>query len=87
MRHRINLSLSDILTLQDAVALALIVMVWSSLHLNIQNITTVEFGEVDAIKNGTQGSLKINFYEDATIPGTSTFVNGDFSSTMFELSA
>ena len=82
-----NLSLPDILTLQDAAGVSIDsngVVSYTFEH-PVYDITTVEIGEVDAIKNGTQGSLKINFYEDATIPGTSTFVNGDFSSTMSEV--
>ena len=82
-----NLSLPDILTLQDAAGVSIDsngVVSYTFEH-PVYDITTVEIGEIDAIKNGTQGSLKINFYEDATIPGTSTFVNGDFSSTMPEV--
>ena len=82
-----NLSLPDILTLQDAAGVSIDnngVVSYTFEH-PVYDITTVEIGEVDAIKNGTQGSLKINFYEDATIPGTSTFVNGDFNSTMPEV--
>ena len=38
----------------------------------------IQIGEIQS--NGQDGSdLKINFYEDASIPGTSNLLNGDFS--------
>ena len=38
----------------------------------------IEIGEI--VSNGQDGSaLKVNFYEDASIPGSSNLVNGDFS--------
>ena len=41
----------------------------------------IEIGEVDAVRNGQNGTaLRINLYHDATIPGTSFVSNGDFSS-------
>ena len=47
---------------------------------------TIEIGKVDDTKNGQNGTtLRINFHADATIPGTSNIVNGDFSTTMQEV--
>ena len=47
---------------------------------------TIEIGKVDDTKNGQNGTtLRINFHADATIPGTSNIVNGDFSTTMAEV--
>ncbi|GIR86526.1 MAG: hypothetical protein CM15mP85_31500 [Rhodobacterales bacterium] len=41
---------------------------------------SIEIGEIDGTKNGQNGkALRINFYPDATIPGTSNILNGDFS--------
>jgi flagellin-like hook-associated protein FlgL len=38
----------------------------------------IEFGEI--VSDGQNGSaLRVNFYEDASIPGTSELANGDFS--------
>ena len=43
-------------------------------------VGAIEIGEVDATRNGQNGTpLRINFYPDATIPGTSDLANGDFS--------
>ena len=40
----------------------------------------IEIGEVDAARHGQNGTaLRINLYPDATIPGTSNILNGDFS--------
>ena len=47
---------------------------------------TIEVGKVDETKNGQNGTtLKINFHADATLPGTSNILNGDFSQTMAEV--
>ena len=47
---------------------------------------TIEFGEVDSVKNGLNGtSLRINLHADATIPGTSNLKNGDFDDTINEV--
>ena len=47
---------------------------------------TIEVGKVDETKNGQNGTtLKINFHADATLPGTSNILNGDFSQTMLEV--
>ncbi|MDA9672901.1 flagellin [Paracoccaceae bacterium] len=47
---------------------------------------TIEIGKVDDTKNGQNGTtLKINFHADATIPGTSNIINGDFSKKMSEV--
>ena len=47
---------------------------------------TIEIGKVDDTKNGQNGTtLRVNFHADATIPGTSNLLNGDFSSTMAEV--
>ena len=46
----------------------------------------IEIGKVDDTKNGQNGTtLRVNFHADATIPGTSNLLNGDFSSTMAEV--
>ena len=43
-------------------------------------VGSIEIGEIDGTKNGQNGAaLRINFYPDATIPGTSNILNGDFS--------
>ena len=43
-------------------------------------VGAIEIGEVDATRNGQNGTpLRINFYPDATVPGTSDLANGDFS--------
>ena len=40
----------------------------------------IEIGEIDATRDGQNGSaLRVNLYPDATIPGTSNILNGDFS--------
>ena len=47
---------------------------------------TIEIGKVDETKNGQNGTtLRVNFHADATIPGTSNLINGDFSNTMAEV--
>ena len=39
----------------------------------------IEIGEIDATRDGQNGTaLRINFYPDATIPGTSNLLNGNF---------
>ena len=82
-----NLPVQDVLNLQDTggVSIDSDGVVSYTFDHPVYDITTVEIGEIDPVKNGTDGTLKINFYDDATIPGTSTFVNGDFSSTMSEV--
>ena len=43
-------------------------------------VGSIEIGEIDAIRDGQNGTaLRINFYPDASIPGTSNLQNGDFS--------
>ena len=43
-------------------------------------VGSIEIGEIDAVRNGQNGTaLRINFYPDASIPGTSNLQNGDFS--------
>ena len=40
----------------------------------------IEIGEIDATRHGQNGrALRVNLYPDATIPGTSNILNGDFS--------
>ena len=47
---------------------------------------TIEVGKVDETKNGQNGTtLRINFHADATLPGTSNIINGDFSQSMLEV--
>ena len=41
---------------------------------------SIEIGEIDPTSDGSQGVLKINFYDDATIPDSGNLVNGDFES-------
>ena len=51
-----------------------------------QGNKVIEIGKVDEIKNGQNGTtLRINFHKDATIPGTSNLINGDFSQTETEI--
>ncbi|WP_292311277.1 hypothetical protein, partial [Marivivens sp.] len=46
----------------------------------------IEIGKIDKVKNGSGGSpLRINLFADATIPGTSNILNGDFSATDQEI--
>ncbi len=81
-----NLGKADILTLQDTAGISIDGNVVSyTFNHPIQGNTKVAIGEVDATKNGSQGLLKINFYPDATVPGTSDLANGDFSATMDEV--
>ena len=43
-------------------------------------VGSIEIGEIDATRDGQNGTaLRINFYPDASIPGTSNLQNGDFS--------
>ena len=82
-----NLGRPDLLTLQDTGPIKIDgngVISYTFNHPE-QGNTTVEIGEIDANKNGSQGILKVNFYADATIRGTSDLLNGDFSSTMTEV--
>ena len=82
-----NLGRPDLLTLQDTGPMKIDgngVISYTFNHPE-QGNTTVEIGEIDANKNGSQGILKVNFYADATIRGTSDLLNGDFSSTMTEV--
>ena len=81
-----NLGRTDILTLQNTAGITIDgnVVKYTLNHPVLGN-TQVAIGEVDANKNGSQGLLKINFYPDATVPGTSDLANGDFSSTMDEV--
>jgi flagellin-like hook-associated protein FlgL len=82
-----NLGRPDLLTLQDTGPVKIDgngVISYTFNHPE-QGNTTVEIGEIDANKNGSQGILKVNFYADATIRGTSDLLNGDFSSTMTEV--
>ena len=82
-----NLGRPDLLTLQDTGPVKIDgngVISYTFNHPE-QGSTTVEIGEIDANKNGSQGILKVNFYADATIRGTSDLLNGDFSSTMTEV--
>ena len=40
----------------------------------------IEIGEIDAARHGQNGTaLRVNLYPDATIPGTSNILNGNFS--------
>ena len=81
-----NLGKADILTLQDTAGVTIDGNVVSyTFNHPIQGNTKVAIGEIDATKNGSQGLLKINFYPDATVPGTSDLANGDFSATMDEV--
>ena len=42
-------------------------------------VGSIEIGEIDATRDGQNGTaLRINFYPDATIPGTSNLQNGNF---------
>ena len=82
-----NLGRADLLTLQDTANITIDgdgVVTYTFDHPN-QGITTVEIGEIDETQNGSEGVLRINFYADATISGTSNIVNGDFSSSMPEV--
>ena len=82
-----NLGRADLLTLQDTANITIDgdgVVIYTFDHPN-QGITTVEIGEIDETQNGSEGVLRINFYADATISGTSNIVNGDFSSSMPEV--
>ena len=81
-----NLGKADLLTLRNTAGISINgnVVSYTFNHASQGNIT-VAIGEIDGTKNGSDGILKINFYEDATIPGTSDLVNGDFSSTMAEV--
>ena len=46
----------------------------------------IEIGVVDEVKNGQNGTtLRINLHHDATVPGTSNLLNGDFSKTDEEI--
>ena len=46
----------------------------------------IEIGKIDEAKNGSGGApLRINLFADATIPGTSNILNGDFSATDQEI--
>ena len=81
-----NLGKADILTLQDAAGVTIDGNVVSyTFNHPTQGNTKVAIGEIDATKNGSKGLLKINFYPDATVPGTSDLANGDFSATMDEV--
>ena len=81
-----NLGRADILTVQNTAGITIDgnVVKYTLNHPVLGN-TQVAIGEVDPTKNGSQGVLKINFYPDATVPGTSDLANGDFSSTMDEV--
>ena len=46
----------------------------------VDELITVEIGEVDTEQDGTLGTLKINLYGDATTPGSGNLLNGDFES-------
>ena len=48
-------------------------------HADHGNVS-IEIGEIDPTSDGSQGVLKINFYDDATIPDSGNLVNGDFES-------
>ena len=81
-----NLGKADILTLQNTAGITIdgTTVSYTLNHPSLGN-TKVAFGEIDSVKNGNQGKLKINFFADATVPGTSDLANGDFSSTMDEV--
>ena len=46
----------------------------------LDDLITVEIGEIDTEQNGTLGTLKINLYGDATTPGSGNLLNGNFES-------
>ena len=55
------------------------VISYSFNHADHGNVS-IEIGEIDPTSDGSQGVLKINFYDDATIPDSGNLVNGDFES-------
>ena len=82
-----NLGKADLLTLQNTAGVTISdngIINYTFNHPSRGN-TTVAIGEIDATKNGAQGLLRINFYQDATIGGTSNLINGDFNSDMPEI--
>ena len=77
-----NLGTTDSLTMEDTANITIDdnnVISFNFTDLDHGNVT-VEIGEIDALADGTQGRLKINFYGDATIPESGNLVNGDFES-------
>ena len=45
----------------------------------------IEIGQIDEGRNGVGGALGVKLFADATIPGTSSIANGDFSQSMQEV--
>ena len=76
-----NAELSDDFTLVPGNGAAGTITVNSNIVSYVDPIVgSIEIGEIDATRNGQNGNaLRINFYPDATIPGTSNILNGDFS--------
>ena len=75
-----NLARADLLTLEDTGNITIDEngIVYSTFEYLSQGEITLAIGEIDATKNGSAGILKINFYEDATIPDSGNLINGDF---------
>ena len=77
-----NLARADLLTLEDKGRITIDGngVVYSTFNYLSQGEITLGIGEIDATMDGSQGILKINFYEDATIPDSGNLTNGDFES-------
>ena len=75
-----NLARADLLTLEDTGSITIDEngIVYSTFEYLSQGEITLAIGEIDATKDGSAGILKINFYEDATIPDSGNLINGDF---------
>ena len=75
-----NLGRADLLTLEDTGSITIDEngIVYSTFEYLSQGEITLAIGEIDATKDGSAGILKINFYEDATIPDSGNLINGDF---------
>ena len=75
-----NLGTADLLTLDDIGSITIDDngVVYSTFDYLGRGDIKLAVGEIDATKDGSAGILKINFYEDATIPDSGMLINGDF---------